>query len=134
MLGSLNLQDEREFEFGGEKFLVRYVPVTEELAQAKVDAEKAASKNGDVGFEENWSFFIDRMLRMVDPVDDGHERLRALQGELPAFMFLRLNNWLVEVNSEEVPTTLSPVSLTGDGASPPSSSGKSGSRGATQKL
>ena len=111
------LEEDREFEIGGELFKWRYPHWTEGAEIMDQTVEPTVNGDGDVGFyTRDTKFAIDRIPNMLDPVNDSHKRFKALVARktdpVPRQQFVQLYVWLVQKVSG-LPTT--PPSEPGDG-------------------
>ena len=114
---SKELEQDRDFEFGGEVFTWAY-PHWEEAAKIfdenlrRVEALARESKNGSEVDEKeeptfSWhgdtQFAIDRVPIFLDPKNDSHKRWKALvkrkSNPVPRHQIVELYRWLVDVSS-----------------------------------
>ena len=115
------LVEDREFELGGELFKWRYPHWTEGAAIMDEAVEPSTNGDGqpkeDVGFyHRDTEYAIERIPRMLDPVNDSHKRFKALVARktdpVPRQSLVQTYVWLVQVTNG-LPT--SPPSVPGDG-------------------
>ena len=112
---SKELEQDRDFEFGGEVFTWMY-PYWEESAKIFDENLKPVegSKNGDEGKEEDATepvfsfhadtqFAIERVPIFLDPKNDSHKRWKALvkrkSNPVPRHQIVEVYRWLVQVSS-----------------------------------
>lgn len=117
------LEEDREFELGGELFKFRY-PHWEEAADL-FDEEMRPSENGNSGefsFKADTEMAIKRIPMFLDPANESHKRFKALVNRktdpVPRHLIVQAYRWLVQVTSG-LPTV------------PPSDSGSGGGDSAT---
>jgi len=117
------LEQDREFEFGGELFKFQYVHWT--VLTAIVDG------TGDNGREptatQNVQEIVDSIPKFIDPENEGDKRMHALLSStdkpVPIGQVNALYEWLLEVTSGR-PTVPPSPSAPGPGRTAPSSKGK----------
>lgn len=122
---SKELDEDRDFEIGGEVFKFRY-PHWEEGAAI---FDEDLTQNGD-GF--SWKADTEAAIKQIpvflDPANDAHKRFKALIARktdpVPRQQIVELHQWLVRVTSG-LPTEPPVGSQPGGGASDSSSPGES---------
>ena len=128
---SKELEEDREFEIGGEVFKFVYPHWKEgaELFDRERQAylktqEEGAATNGSFSFVSDTEAAIEQIPLFLDPAQDAHNRWAALverkTDPVPRHQITDLAQWLVQVTSG-FPTTQQPDSSSGDGTSEESS-------------
>lgn len=119
---SNELDEDREFEIGGEHFNFRY-PHWEEGA-AIFDADLTPNGDGKFSWKADTEVAIKQIPTFIDPANDAHKRFAALvkrkTDPVPRQQIVELHQWLVRVTSG-LPTNPPSGSEPGGGASDSSS-------------
>jgi hypothetical protein len=107
---SQELEDDREFEIGGEMFKWTYPHWETGAAIFDDTLTPEPSENGQPAFtfRADTEFAINKVPEMLDPENASHKRWKALVSRktnpVPRFQIVALYRWLVEVTSG-LPTT-----------------------------
>jgi hypothetical protein len=129
---SKELEEDREFEIGGEVFKFVYphwkegAELFDRERQAYLEKQKADSQNGAPAFSfvEDTKIAIETVPMFLDPAQDAHNRWAALverkTDPVPRHQIEELAGWLVQVTSG-FPTRQPQDSSSGDGSSEESS-------------
>lgn len=119
---SKELDEDRDFEIGGEMFQFRY-PHWEDGA-AIFDADTSPNGDGSFSWKADTEMAIKQVPIFLDPTNDSHKRWTALMKRktdpVPRQQIVELHQWLVRVTSG-LPTNPPSDSEPGGGASDSSS-------------